>query len=319
MGLSLSAYIEELHERADLIWPQPPAPVPLKVTPTLVPIPGIKAVCWAVYGTLLRTDQGRLLHDHPQEIRMQIALEKVIKEFNMWYSMTRKQGQPWEGLLIQYKRLMDELGMKGTKHKGDYPVIDSTQIWKKTVERLQQKEYTYDEGKYGDIDDLSTKIAYFFHASLQGAVAQDDARDTLADMTLAGIRQGLIADAQAFTLPQLMYCLQMQGKFASMSEVISAETVTLSYQQHLRKPSPSLYRTAAKNYKSLGIEPAEVLYVTHRLKDDLAAAKKVGFRTALFAADKNSCEVSASDVRDPEYKPDRLISDIKQVRQIVPF
>lgn len=317
MGLSLSAYIEELHQRPDLIWPQPPALVPLKATPSLQPLPGIKIVTWSVYGTLLSIDQRELAQTHSQEIRMQIALEKVIKEFNMWYSMTRKQGQPWEGLLIQYNRLREDLGMRGSKKKGDFPVVDSTTIWKKVIEKLQQKEYSYDVGKYGDVDDYSAKIAYFFHASLQGVKAADGARDTLADLTLSGIRQGLLADGQIFTLPQLLYSLQQQGRFASMGEVLSAEMLTLSYQQLVRKPSPSLYEFAAKSFKNMGIQPKEVLHVSHRLKDDLAIAKKHGFRTALFAADKNCCNVKGSEVRDPKYKPDRLISEIAQVRQIV--
>ncbi len=317
MGLSLSAYIEELHERSDLIWPKPPAIVPLKVTPSLKPLPGIKVVTWSVYGTLLHVDQGLLLHHHEQEIRMQIALEKTIKEFNMWYSMTRRKGQPWDGMLIIYNRIREEMGMISTKRKGDFPEIDSALLWKKVIGKLEQKEYTYDQGKYGDVEDFAAKIAYFFHASLQGAAAAEGSRDTLAHLTTAGIRQGLLADGQAFTVPQLLHALNQQGSLVSLAEVLSASLMTISCQQKLRKPSPSLYLSAKESFKKIGIQPYEVLHVSHRLKDDLAIAKKQGFRTALFAADKNSCNVTASDVRDPEMKPDRLISQIAQVRDIL--
>lgn len=317
MGLSLAAYLEELHQRPDLIWPQAPAPVPLKVTPATKPLSGIKAVTWTVYGTLLSIDQGRLLHTHPQEIRMQIALEKTIKEFNMWYSMTRKMGQPWEGLLIQYKRICEDLEMKGTRRKGDFPEIDSLIVWRKIIERLQQKEFSYDVGKYGDLDDFAAKVAYFFHASLQGVTAAEGTRDTLGLLTMSGIRQGLLADGQAFTLPQLLHALNQQGGVGSMTEVLSPSLTVLSHQIKLRKPSPSFYETAVKTFANLGIRPEEVLHVSHRLKDDLALAKKLGFRTALYAADQNTCQVTSSDVRNPDFKPDRLISQISQVREIV--
>lgn len=317
MGLSLSAYIEELHQRSDLIWPKPPAWVPLKMTPALKPLPGIKAVTWSVYGTLLNIDQGRLLHSHPQEIRMQIALEKTIKEFNMWYSMTRKQGQPWEGMLHQYNKIREEMGLKSTKRKGDFPEIDSTKLWKKIIERLQKKEYSYDEGMYGDLDDFAAKVAYFFHASLQGVQAADGARETLAELTSIGIRQGLLADGQIFTLPQCRDALQQQGSFSALSEVLSPECMTLSYQVTLIKPSPTFYASAIESFGKLGIRPQEVLHVSHRLKDDLAIAKKNGFRTALFAADKSSCHVTGSEVRDPELRPDRLISQVSHVQEIV--
>ncbi|WP_417849567.1 HAD family hydrolase [Thalassoglobus sp.] len=317
MGLSLAAYIDELHQRSDLIWPNPPAIVPMKVTPSLKPLPGIKAVTWSVYGTLLQIEKGVLLHHHEQEIRMQIALEKTIKEFNMWNSMTRRKGQPWEGMLIIYNRIREDLGMVSSKQKGDFPEIDSAQIWKKVIGKLELKEYTYDQGKYGDVDDFVAKIAYFFHASLQGAKAVKGSRDTLAHLTDAGIRQGLIADGQAFTIPQLLHALKQQGSFASLAEVLSASLMTISYQQKIRKPSPSLYRSAKESFKKIGIQPEEVLHVSHRLKDDLAVAKKMGFRTALFASDKSTCNVTASDVRDPDMKPDRLISEIAQVRDIL--
>lgn len=317
MGLSLSAYLDELHQRSDLIWPEPPAVVPLKVTPALAPLPGIRAVIWSVYGTLLHLEKGHLLHQHPQEIRMQIALEKTIQEFNMWYSMTRRQGQPWEGMLLQYNKFREDLEMVGTKRKGDYPEVDSAKLWSRIIERLQQKEYSWDQGQLGDADHLAAKVAYFFHASLQGVQANPGARDTLEHLTMSGIRQGLLADGQIFTLPQLLYHLKSQGSFAGTGSLLSPDLVIFSYQQKLRKPSLSLYEAAKHALRHVGIEPEQVLYVTHRLKDDLAAAKRIGFRTALFAADKNSCIVSAADVRDPEYKPDRLLSEISQVRSIL--
>lgn len=317
MGLSLSAYIEELHQRPDLIWPKAPDIVPLKVTPSVQPLPEVRAVTWSVYGTLLRIDQGKLLHQHPQEIRMQIALEKTIKEFNMWYSMTRKQGQPWEGLLIQYNRFYEELGMQASRQKGDFPEVDSVVIWKKIFERLMQKEYTYEVSRYGELEDLAVKVAYFFHASLQGVTATEEARDTLATLTSGGVRQGLIADGQLFTIPQLLHSLQQQGRFSSISELLTADHLFVSSIQKLRKPSVTLYREVAESFARVGIQPSEVLHVSHRLKDDLGPAKKCGFRTALYAADKNCCEVTLKDVRDPEYKPDRLISRLSQIRNIV--
>lgn len=317
MGLSLSAYIEELHQRSDLIWPIPPEPVPLKATPFLKPLPDIRVVTWSIYGTLLTIGSGRLLHVHPQEIRMQIALEKTISEFNMWYSMTRRQGQPWEGLKILYDRFRQDLEMVSSKHKGDYPEVDSAKIWLKVIERLQQKEYQYDVGHYGDEEHLAMKIAYFFHASLQGVKATRDARETLGALTMAGIKQGLLADAQVFSVPQLAYHLQQQMPFVSMAEVLAADYLFLSSQEKLRKPSASFYQHARDVIKKQGIAPDQVLHVSHRLKDDLAVAKKYGFRTALFAADKASCDITPEDVRDPQLKPDRLITEIRQVRNIV--
>lgn len=317
MGRSLNEYLDSLHERPDLIWPQPPVSVPMKATPYLKPLSGIRAVTWSVYGTLLTIDQGRLMHLHPQELRMQVALDKTIKEFNMWYSMSRKPGQPWEYMLRQYTKIVEELSLHSTKRKGDVPELDSGKIWLKIVERLDKNEYSYDVETYGDLEDLAAKVAYFFHASLQGVAAADHACETLRQLTAAGIRQGLLADGQVFTVPQVWFELRRQAPVEMLQEVLSPDCLILSSQLGVRKPSETLYREAVRTFERLGILPEQVLHVSHRLRDDLAVAKKFGFHTALVVADKNCTQVTAEEVRDPELKPDRLVSDLRQVRQIL--
>ena len=96
MAKTLSEYAEWLDERK-LVWPAAPKRVPITAKPSIGPLAGIRAVAFSVYGTLLRITDGQLLLQHPQAVRMEIALDKTIKEFNMWNSMTRKPGKPWEG------------------------------------------------------------------------------------------------------------------------------------------------------------------------------------------------------------------------------
>lgn len=317
MGKSLLEYLDLLSNRSDLIWPRPPQPAPMKATPFTKPLPGIKLVTWEVYGTLLSIDRGRLLHAHPEELRMQIALDKTIHEFHMWYSMSRKPGQPWEYMLRQYMAVLEELKMAGTKRKGDIPEVNSARVWYKLLDRLQRNEYTYDEDLYGDLDDLAVKVAYFFHANLQGVAAAAHARETLMRLSSAGIRQGLLADGQPFTIAQLLMSLRQQGQVLSINELLTSSFVTVSHQIGFRKPSPTLFERAAEVCSTADIHPEEVLHVSHRLKDDLAMARRVGFRTALFAADANTCSITKEDVRDPKLKPDRLITDVRQVAEIV--
>jgi len=101
MPQTLSEYAEWLEQRSDLIWPKPPPLEKPKAKPYTLPLEGIKAVTWNVYGTLLHLSAGRLLHIHAQELAMQVALEKTIEEFHMWPAMSRKPGQPWEIMLVQ--------------------------------------------------------------------------------------------------------------------------------------------------------------------------------------------------------------------------
>ncbi|HVJ67813.1 MAG TPA: HAD family hydrolase [Caulifigura sp.] len=317
MGKSLAEYLDWVEARPGLIWPKPPTPVPIDADPYTKPIPEIRAVSWCVYGTLLHIHDGQLMHLHPQVLRMQVALQKTIDEFHMWNSMSRKPGQPWEYMLQQYSKLIEEARLAGTKRKGDTPEIDSSKVWLKLVERLIKNEYTYDESTYGDVDSLAVKVAYFFHAMLQGISATESAPTALQRIAQGGLKQGLIDDGQAFTFAQLQHCLQKIDPNMALGGVINADLVAMSYRFGIRKPSPSLYAVAAEQYRNAGIEPSHVLYVSHRLHDDLAIAKKFGFRTALYAGDEKVCDVDGNDLRNPEIKPDRLLTDLNQVAEVV--
>ena len=106
---------------------------------------------------------------------MEIALEKTIKEFNMWNSMTRKPGAPWEGMLVRYQRVLDEQKMAATNAPGDLPEIDAAVLWMKLIRQLQQKDYSYEVSRYGEPEEFAEKVAYFFHSCLQGLEAEEGA------------------------------------------------------------------------------------------------------------------------------------------------
>ncbi len=317
MSKSLAEYLTWLHERRDLMWPKAPALQPLKATPTLKPLPGIRVVTFNPYGTLLHIDGGELYALHPQKLRTQIALEKTIQEFNMWNSMSRKPGQPWEYMLQQYTKILEEQQMKSMRRKGDFPALDSAVIWLKILERLGKNEYVYDAATLGDLDELAVKVAYFFHASMQGVVASDFARDVLGSIIQSGRHCGLLGNGQPFTLMQLLRSLRQQGSVNAIGEVLSADSMTLSFEVGARQPSPGLYEAARDRFKKIGIAPEHVLHISHQHRDDLVPARQAGFRTALYVADKASCRVDMQELRDPELKPDRLITQLSQIRDLL--
>lgn len=316
MAKTLQEYADWLDGRDDLIWPKPPKAAPAKATPYVKPLKGIRAVLWGLYGTLLRITDGQLLFLHDQELRMQIALDKTIKEFNMWYSMSRKPGAAWEYMFQQYKAVLRDLEMTSVR-KGDSPEINSAALWRKLLGRLEQKEYEYDQDFYGDMDELSEKVAYFFHASFQGVEAAPNAVNALTAVAQSEMTQGLLADAQPFTFVQMLRALKQQGILPPLDKAFAPGCLTLSHQEGVRKPSPSLYRTSQQRFRQLGIAPNEVLYVSATLRDDLAIAKQSGMRTALYAGDKLSLKATSAEVKDPEMKPDRLLTDLIQICDIL--
>ncbi len=317
MPKTLQEYADWLAERDDLLWPAPPKLEVPKATAFLKPLANVRAVAWNLYGTLLRIADGDLLFEVPQEFRMQITLEKVDKEFKMWNFMYRKPGAPWKYLHEQYTKFLERQRMASTKQKGEAPHISSNRAWRQILAQLEEKEYEYDTEFYGDLEALSEKVAYFYHASLQGLEAAPNALTALETVTHAGLSQGLLADAQPFTLPQLLRCLKAQGTLPPLGDVFLPNFMVLSYQHSVRKPSKSLFQALLTPCREMGIEPNEILYISSRLPGDLGVAKSLGMQTALYAGDKLSLQATKAEIGNKKLRPDRLMTDLDQIGELL--
>jgi len=316
MPQTLTEYAHALAER-NLRWPTAPKREPVRAAPHLDPLPGIRVVLWNLYGTLIRIADGELLHATPDAVRMEVALDKTIREFNMWYSMTRKPGAPWEYLLSIYDRLVADSRLVGTKRKGDVPEVDSGKVWRNILDRLAQKEYVYDADQLGNLDELSEKVAYFFHESLQGHEAAPTAARTLTLIAESGISQGLLADGQCFSVVQALRDFRLQEASTPLSILFRPELMTLSQREGVRKPSKSLFVAAYRRVQAAGFEPSQVLYVSSRITGDLAIAKLAGFHTAAYIGEKLGMDVTVDDLQNPDTCPDRLLTQLDHLRDVL--
>jgi hypothetical protein len=315
MAMTLEKYADYLDTR-DLVWPVPPEVHGVKAKPYLVRMPNVRAVTWNLYGTLLNIFGGQLVFEHPQKFVMDIALDKTVQEFKMWGSMTRKPGQPAEYMGEMYRRVLADLRLAPSP-KEKYPEILSARIWEEIVKKLLKKDYKYDAAFFGPMDEYSRKIAYFFHASLQGTACYDGAAQALESLHHAGLKQGLIADAQCFTFVQLQRGLAKQNCGVGADLLFERSLRALSCEVGGRKPSERLFKHCLLPLASFGITPAQVLHVGSRLQLDLAPAKKLGMRTALFAGDKESLQATKEQLKDPATRPDVLLTELSQIAEIV--
>ncbi|HEY3965882.1 MAG TPA: HAD family hydrolase, partial [Planctomycetaceae bacterium] len=297
--------------------PAAPDPTPPKATPYLKPLPGIRAVTWGIYGTLLTISEGRLLFLHPEPLCMEVALDKTIHEFNMWNSMSRKPGAPWEYMFQQYKRLIEDTQLAASARPGESPEVDAAHVWEVLIERLGKKEFSWDESSFGPLEEFSEKVAWFFHRALQGVKMAPNALMALQHVRHIGCAQGLIGDGQCFTLVQLSRALAKDADAPPLAKLFNKGCISLSYNHGVRQPAASLFESCLERLERLGVSPAEVVHVAPRLKEELAPAKKLGMRTALYAGDAASLAATSAEVKDPELRPDRILTDLRQIRQIV--
>ncbi len=315
MPLSLAEYADYLDSRK-LIWPKVPALKPVTANPSAKLLPGIRAVLWDVYGTLLRVSDGKYTVLPEDEARLQIALDKTIHEFNMWNHMYRRPGPPWQSMIGIYKSTIERQAMQAAA-KGNVTEVNIVDTWYALIGKLFEKEYSYDEGQYGDLDEFSEKVAYFFHSSLQATEARAGAVQAMTDIAAAGLTQGLLSDGQSFTLVQSLRALGMQGDLPPLYELFRPQTLILSHDVGVRKPSKMLFAEAVQQLRSIGIQAQETLHISCRLSTDLVPARAAGLKTVLLVAEKSGLEVSTDVLKDPTTRPDRLITDLSQLRSIV--
>jgi FMN phosphatase YigB (HAD superfamily) len=314
--MTLEEYASYLDTRQDLPWPAAPTATPIKARPHLVRLPDVRAVLWNVYGTLLAIPLGELVFEHPQAFIMSIALEKTIQEFKMWGSMSRKPGQPSDYMQSMYSQILTE--HRSAPGGGErYPEPVAERIWETILKCLMQKDYKFDAGLFGSLNELSRKVAYFFHASLQGTACYDGAAKAMRHVVDSGLKQGLLADGQCFTRIQLQRGLAAQSQETRLGDLLSEGLVVLSCDLRGRKPSERLFRQAVSALAEQGLSPGEVLHVGSSLQRDLVPAKRLGMHTALFAGDKTSLQADAEQIKLPALRPDVLLTDLEQVLEVV--
>ena len=314
MALTLEQYAAFLDTR-NVSWPAPPPVQVPKAKAHLVALPGIRLVTWNIYGTLLSIVSGNIFFQHPQKFIMDLALDKTVGEFKMWSSMTRKPGQPSEYMAEIYHRVLDEQRLApspGERH----PEILAERVWEGILKKLLQKEYKFDAGFYGSLNEYAKKIAYFFHASLQGTAAYEGAARALEHVQSCGIAQGLIADAQCFTLVQLQRGLAVQSA-VRVDELIDKHLRALSCEVGARKPSGRLFKHLLQAADQQGISPGQILHIGSRIVQDIAPARKCGMRTALFAGDSESLSATTKQLKDPATRPDVLLTELAQVIELI--
>lgn len=310
MPLSLERYAEVLEERG-IPFPVGPGPIPPKAKPALRRL-GVRAVVFGGFGSLLLID-GNAIQPLPEDpVMREIALEKTIQEFGMWTSMSRKPGKPSEYMATIFRQVADKLRFSSSS-----PVLRVEQVWEGILDRLEQKEFTYDVGTYGDREAFCQKITYFYLKSAQGIQVVPDAWKTLRDLHARGVRLGVHAEGQVSTPVQLLRGLAAQGPITSLGNLFDARLMLWSHEIGDVKTSARGWRALEEGVAAAGLDPGQVLYVGVSIDDELGPARRHGFRTALLAVHKPSIDATPEQLRDEKTKPDCLLTAFSQLSRVV--
>ena len=315
MALSLLKYAEHLDNRDD---PRPlgPEPTPFPNAKPHLTVQPVKAVVYSGLGTLWLASAGEpeLLPSDP--VMRKIALEKTVSEFKMWASMSRKPGEPADYMGVMLRQVADKLAAANLS--GQRTELRIEQIWQGILDRLVQKEYTYDGSFYGTLPEYSEKIAYYYQRAAQGLSVYPKSLAVFKAVAKKGILQGVHANGQQAT-PVLVYReLLAQGKLTSLAEIFDQSLCLWSYELGVRKETEKGFAALIAALAAKGIPPGAALYVGCDVERDIVPAKRRGFRTALLLADKGSAKVTPADLKDEKSKPNVLLTAFEQIASVVP-
>jgi FMN phosphatase YigB (HAD superfamily) len=99
--------------------------------------------------------------------------------------------------------------------------------------------------------------------------------------------------------------------------LVDPELRICSYAVRARKPSERLFRHMLDALAQRGISPTEVLHIGAHATHDVVPARRLRMKTGLFVGDKASIHASPQLLRDPNSRPDVLLTELAQVAEIV--
>ena len=274
---------------------QPLAPQPTDAEPRLPVLEDVRAVLFDVYGTLFVSASGDISLTSGAS-RADAAIEAIEA-----VGMTAR-GDRGEAIV---EALHAEIKRQHAACACEFPEVDIYAVWQEVL---------------GD----SLGIAPINGKQLQRFAIEYETRvnpvwpmpglvECLDAIRKAGLVMGIVSNAQAFTrdlFPALLGSTADELGFAD-------DLCVWSYEHLHAKPGTYLYELAADALADRGVAPSEALYVGNDMRNDVAPASSVGFRTVLFAGDARSLRLREGDALVVGVEPNAVVTDLRQILNIL--
>lgn len=246
----------------------------------------IKAVLFDVYGTLFISASGDI--SSPEyEHREALRVNRLLDRYGLAKRAAEVQKDFHNEVVNQHKRL---------KQQGiDFPEVLYEEIWAKVLELEDMAELKTFAAEYEMIVNLVYPMPHL--------------REVLATLEEKKLVMGIISNAQFFT--PLLFPAFLDQSLEGLG--FEPDLLFYSYEYGHAKPSDFMFWQAGKVLMSKGIEAEAVVYVGNDMLNDILLARRVGFRTILFAGDSRSLRMRETDNRCKDVIPDRIITDLKQI------
>jgi putative hydrolase of the HAD superfamily len=261
--------------------PELPPELEALALPNAPPIRGILALIFDVYGTLFVSAAGDI--GAAAEAPAAAALPEGLAALAGEYGCSAAE-------LRDYFRAAVLERHEARRGETPYPELRVEELWERFLAGRG-------EPRIG-----ARELALRYELAVNPAYPMPAAAETLALLRSRGAVLGLISNAQFFTP------LLFEAFFGAPPEELGFDRGLLTYSFELgeAKPSPALFAPAKWRLEALGLKPENALYIGNDMLNDIAAASRAGFKTALFAGDRRSLRLREGDPRVRGIAPDRV-------------
>ncbi len=269
-------------------------PLPTGEKPLLCALDGICGVLFDVYGTMFISGSGDV--GVAQESGKASALAEALSAAGHKGTVDAENGlQTLLGTIRAFHS-------RGRADGIDYPEVDIVSVWGECLDGLVEEGHIQ-----GDLTQVDLKrLAVEYEVRTNPCWPMPGLQDCLSRLQASGLVLGIISNAQFYTLEMIR---GLTGK--TVDELGFESDLSIYSYRYLRaKPGDFLYRLAADALAKRGVAAQNILYVGNDMLNDIQAASRVGFRTALFAGDFRSLRWRKGDTRVAGIVPDLVITDL---------
>ncbi|MBT4866391.1 MAG: HAD hydrolase-like protein [Planctomycetaceae bacterium] len=276
----------------------PLEPLPTGEVPVTKRLAGIRAVLFDVYGTMFISGSGEVgtvdADGHAAAFCDAMQAVGISLGCSGTEGVSRLQGGISDSHEVSRR---DGIA---------FPEVDIVDVWTKVLVSLAQDDFVGSGSP-----DMTTlrELAIQYEVRANPAWPMPGVHECLAGLQNAGVLLGIISNAQFFT-PSLFPSLLSEDADALG---FHSQLQFYSYRYGQAKPGRFLYELAAEELATLGVKPAETLFVGNDLLNDVKAAAAAGFRTALFAGDVRSLRWRTGDDRVENVAADIVLTHLEQL------
>ena len=284
----------------------PMLPIPTDAVDAGGPPPGVRAVLFDVYGTLLISGTGDIGVAAGQHGAF--GLTGLLR--SLGYGRNPEMAAAQIPVLLE--RFITERHTELRAEGVDCPEVEIRDVWKKALAVLRNEGLIDDPDHDPNDARFIEFLAIGYELEVNPVWSMPGFPEVVEALSNANLRLGIVSNAQFYTPPILE---SLAGK--SLAEMGFEEGLCAwSYRLSRAKPSPKVFSGPLERLSEDGIAPEEVLYVGNDMLNDVYAASEAGCRTCLFAGDKRSLKLRESDKR-ASMTPDMTITRLSRLESLI--